>query len=283
VRKWVFRRPVLRRYCAVFTFCLVALFASVYAQVSTSALERAQADLVRIKALVEEGSLPKSSIAAAEERVADAQDELTLAETLYSPTRLQDTTPQQADEMVAAATRRVDRAAAKMEERHKLLDMGIISQSEMASVKSELYARQLVLDLAKSRAKLLDDLRQMAVAEQRVELPTIRNSMIRYDGSVAFKMADLPVIEKEFKARFNHDLPVSAIGQTAVHQGLGLDHRNKVDVALNPEQPEGLWLRHYLEKAHVSYLAFHAAVAGAATGAHIHIGSGSSRLVMPGR
>ena len=131
--------------------------------------------------------------------MADAQDELTLAETLYSPARLQDTTPQQADEMVAAATRRVDRAAAKMEERHKLLDMGIISQSEMASVKSELYSRQLVLDLAKSRAKLLDDLRQMAVAEQRLELPTIKNSMIRYDGTVAFKLADLPEIEKEFK------------------------------------------------------------------------------------
>jgi hypothetical protein len=246
-------------------------------------LERAEADLLRIKQLVEQGSLPKASIAEAEERVADAQDEVTLSETLYSPTKLQDTTPQQAQEMVAAASRRVDRAAVRLEERHKLLDMGIISQSEMAGVKNELYSRQTVLDLARNRLKLLDDLRQMAGQEQRMVLPTIGNSMIRYDGAVAFKLADLPAIEKDFKTRFNHDLPVSAVGQSSVHQALGLDHRNKVDVALNPEQPEGVWLRRYLEKQHVSYLAFRSAVAGAATGAHIHIGSGSSRLVSRGR
>ena len=130
--------------------------------------------------------------------------------------------------------------------------MGIISQSEMGGVKNELYSRRLVLDLAKNRVKLLDELRQMAVEEQRMEMPTLKNSMIRYDGTVAFRLADLPAIEREFKVRFHHDLPVSAIGQTLVHQGMGLDHRNKVDVALNPEQPEGLWLRQYLEKQHVS-------------------------------
>jgi hypothetical protein len=246
-------------------------------------LERAQADLLRIKDLVAQGSLPRASIAEAEERVADAQDELTLTRSLYSSTLLQDITLEQAAEMVAAATRREERAAALLEQRHKLLDMGIISQSELAGAKSELYSRQLTLDLAKNRLKLLEELRQMAAEEQRMELPTLKNSMIRYDGSVAFDLARLPGIEKAFKARFNHDLPVSAMGQTLVHQGLGLDHRNRVDVALNPEQPEGLWLRHYLESEHVSYLAFRAAVAGAATGAHIHIGSGSSRLGLAGR
>jgi hypothetical protein len=107
----------------------------------------------------------------------------------------------------------------------------------------------------------------------------LKNSLIRYAGSAAFKLADLPGIEKDFKIQFHHDLPVSAIGQTLVHQSLGLDHTNKVDVALNPEQAEGLWLRQYLEKQHLSYLAFRSAVTGAATAPHIHIGAESSRLV----
>ncbi len=118
----------------------------------------------------------------------------------------------------------------------------------------------------------------MAAEEQRMQLHTMENSLIRYDGRTDFKLGDLPAIQTAFKARFHHDLPVSALGQTLVHQTMGLDHHNKVDVALNPEQPEGLWLRSYLEKIHMSYLAFRSAVAGAATAPHIHIGSGSSRL-----
>ena len=279
MRKWVFWRRVL----AVFVVVSGLLTASLHAQLSQTLLDRAKADLERIKALVDQGTLPRASLDQAKERLADAQDEETLSETLYSPARVQDTTSAQADDMVAAATRRVERASVRVEERHKLLDMGIISQAEMAGVKSDLYSRELVLDLARTRVKMLDDLRQMASEEQHLELATVQNSMIRYNGSAAFKLTDLPEIEKDFKSQFHRDLPVSAVGQTLVHQSLGLDHRNKVDVALNPEQPEGLWLRKYLEKQHMPYLAFRRAVAGAATAAHIHIGTESSRLSFPAR
>jgi Fe2+ transport system protein FeoA len=180
--------------------------------------------------------------------------------------------------MLAAAERRVLRAQNLVDERQKLLDMGIISQSEMAGVRNEVTSRTLVLELARNRVSLWEQLRQMAAEEQRMQLPTMQNSMLRYDGSVEFKLDVLPGIEKDFKTHFHYDLPVSALGQTAVHQGLGLDHRNRVDVALNPDQPEGLWLRSYLEKRHLSYLAFRSAIAGAATAPHIHIGSGSPRL-----
>jgi hypothetical protein len=126
---------------------------------------------------------------------------------------------------------------------------------------------------------MIQELQEMAAEEQRMQLPTMQNSMIRFDGNVAFKLADLPAIEKDFKARFHQDLPVSALGQTMLHQSMGLDHRNRVDVALNPDQPEGLWLRSYLENRHLSYLAFRCAVTGAATAPHIHIGTGSTRLL----
>ena len=70
----------------------------------------------------------------------------------------------------------------------------------------------------------------------------------------------------------------SAVGETAVHRALGFDHRNRVDVALNPDQPEGVWLRRYLESRRIPYFAFWQAVPGKATGAHIHMGPMSTRL-----
>ena len=102
--------------------------------------------------------------------------------------------------------------------------------------------------------------------------------MIRYDGNGAFSLGDLTTIEAQYRKRFKRDLPVSAMGQTLVHQALGLDHRNRVDIALSPDQPEGVWLRALLERLHVPYLAFRTAIAGAATAPHIHVGVGSTRL-----
>lgn len=61
---------------------------------------------------------------------------------------------------------------------------------------------------------------------------------------------------------------------------MGLDHRGRVDVALTPDSVEGLWLRRLLENMRIPYLAFKGALAGAATGPHIHIGLGSSRLAI---
>jgi len=73
-------------------------------------------------------------------------------------------------------------------------------------------------------------------------------------------------------------LPVSADGETAVHQAMGFDHRNRVDVALFPDTAEGKWLRHYLEASSIPYYAFRSLVVGKATAAHIHIGPPSTRL-----
>jgi multidrug resistance efflux pump len=257
---------------------------------STSALSdalvnRAQNEVTRIKALVDQGTLPKSLLEQAEAKLADAQDEAILSETLYGTVRLQDMTAEQAAAMISAAQRRVDRQSAIVADRQKLLDGGIISKSEFASFQNELDSRQRVLELAQSRAKLLEQLRAMAETEQRLEraarMPS--NVLIRYDGNGLFNLADLPAISSEFEKRFHRALPISAFGQTLVHQSMGLDHRNRVDVALNPDQPEGVWLRQLLERLHVPYLAFRSAVAGAATAPHIHIGPGSTRLKLASR
>jgi hypothetical protein len=72
------------------------------------------------------------------------------------------------------------------------------------------------------------------------------------------------------------------LGETAVHRALGFDHRNRVDVAVHPDQPEGVWLRQYLELHYIPYFAFRRAVPGKATGAHIHIGPMSTPLARAG-
>jgi hypothetical protein len=51
-----------------------------------------------------------------------------------------------------------------------------------------------------------------------------------------------------------------------------------VDVALNPDQREGIWLLKYLKKTKIPYYAFRAAVRGKATAPHIHLGPPSLRL-----
>jgi hypothetical protein len=73
-------------------------------------------------------------------------------------------------------------------------------------------------------------------------------------------------------------MPVSAIGESAVHRSLGFDHRGRVDVALHPDSPEGEWLRSYMMDNKLPFFAFRQAVPGKATGAPFHLGPSSLRI-----
>ena len=55
-----------------------------------------------------------------------------------------------------------------------------------------------------------------------------------------------------------------------------------VRLALHPDDPEGAWLIAYLRQAGIPYFAFRGYVPGKATGAHIHIGPPSNRLLSRG-
>ena len=290
---WADARP----FCLVF-FMLVAVsilpaadvILPALSSVANSRLQRAQADFERIQSLAADGTLPKARLEQAKEDLADAQDSEILSETLYSSGRLQDMTPERASEMVEAAQRRVARQQKIVDQRTAFLDQGIIAKADLAGAQEELQSRQRVLDLARNRSRLLDELREMAAAEQKLERAatagsssSLKDSMIRYQGNGAFQLSDLTTISSEYERHFHSPLPVSALGQTLVHQSMGLDHRNRVDVALAPESTQGLWLRQVLERRHVPYLAFRSAVIGAATAPHIHIGLGSTRLKLASR
>ncbi|MBV8572904.1 MAG: hypothetical protein JO319_19950 [Acidobacteriaceae bacterium] len=256
------------------------------ATLSNALVDRAEAEVSRIQALVAQGVLPKTRLLEAEDKLSDARDEAVLAATLYGQPRVQDMTPDQAAAMTTAAQNRVDRQQKTLAHREELLAMGILSRSDLAADQDELEARKRVLGLAQNRVQLMDELRQMAETEQRLKnLSRAATSavVIRYDGDGLFQLADLPRISAAFESRFRRPLPVSAVGETVLHRSMGLDHRNRVDVALSPDSPEGLWLRSFLERLQIPYLAFRSALAGAATAPHIHIGLGSNRLNLAGR
>ena len=253
-------------------------------ELSNESVDRARIDVARIQTLVGAGNLPKSSLDEAQARLADITDEATLKETLFSSTKLADLTADQQTQMVAAAQRRFDRQSATVCERQRLLEMGIISKAEMQGVTDELETRRHVLDLSKDRVRLAETQRQMAKEEQNLERAlesgTSRKAMLKFDGNGHFGHEDFEAISNEFEQQFHYPLPVTARGQTSLHQSLGLDHRGKIDVGLNPEEPEGIWLRHFLEEHQIPYIAFRAAVPGSATAPHIHLGTGSSRTVV---
>ena len=246
--------------------------------ISAREVALAQAGVDRVKALVEAGALPKARLAEAEEKLADAQDEAIYERTLYA-------TPgaalSQADvkEMVAAAERRLERARAVLQREQELAANGAIARNEAAPAAQEVRERETALTLARERAELFDELAAAAQREQMAEAAPVATPLVEhYDGGGRFDPSSLPGIEHAFQLRFSETLPVSANGQTAVHEALGFDHRGRVDVAVNPDSPEGQWLRGYLETRHIPFYAFRAAVPGKATGAHIHIGPGSPRL-----
>ena len=118
---------------------------------------------------------------------------------------------------------------------------------------------------------------------QQQEAPTEARSIAeRFDGGGLFNPKEFQKIESAYSEKFAKPLPVSAMGETATHRAMGFDHRGRVDVAVNPDQPEGVWLRQYLTSHEIPFFAFRQAVPGKATGAHIHIGPGSTRIAKGG-
>jgi hypothetical protein len=102
-------------------------------------------------------------------------------------------------------------------------------------------------------------------------------AVILYRGPI--EVVDVDTLETFFARRFGRVLPVSARGQTAVHDRMGLDHRHAIDVALHPDSDEGQALIAYLRLNRIPFLAFRRAIPGASTGAHVHVGRTSPRLV----
>jgi hypothetical protein len=168
-----------------------------------------------------------------------------------------------------------------------LVNSGVVSRSEAEATGTDLARAQHELEWAQERAKLVAQIAESVRLEKAIagmeseaeSHPEWMGSVYtKYDGNGTFTPIELTSLKIDYATRFAKPLPISADGETAVHRALGFDHRGRVDVAVNPDQPEGLWLMHYLQSKRIPYFAFRAAVPHKATGAHIHVGPQSTRL-----
>ncbi len=102
-------------------------------------------------------------------------------------------------------------------------------------------------------------------------------SFIRYTGAGGWLLSSAGRIQNYFLQKFNQPLPVAVFGQGAIHDRWRLDHRNAMDISLNPDGPEGQALMDFLRTNGIPFSAFRGAIPGVATGPHIHIGLPSHR------
>ena len=252
------------------------------------------AALGTLRPQIASGLAPQSLLTQTREAAADAQDADLLARMLG----ISDLTEEQVSRLQEAASRRVDRAKAILQRTQLLVDAGLAPARSLDEPSQALSWVQSDAEAARSRAALVQQVGEMARLEAMIpDIPRVegpqengeRPAMEHFDGNGIFTRGEFTQIKLAFERQFRKPLPVSADGSTAVHRALGFDHSNRVDVALMPDTPEGVWLRHYLELSAIPYYAFRTFIAGKATAAHIHIGPASNHIstgtasVLPGQ
>jgi hypothetical protein len=190
-----------------------------------------------------------------------------------------------AEKLLALHETERQRVAAEYERRRDLYYQGLIARNDV------LQAEQA---LAEAINRVEEDKRWIAETDTAITEYTMRDELLRlpglavggysesstflrFNGATLWSLSDAAKIESFFVKAFGRALPVSALGQTATHDRLHLDHRNAMDVAVHPDSKEGQSLVSYLRQAGIPFIAFRSAVPGAATGAHIHIGKPSPR------
>jgi hypothetical protein len=116
----------------------------------------------------------------------------------------------------------------------------------------------------------------------RIERPATAQTKqvsVAADGPGRWTLADSAKVENFFLTKFGRPLPTSAFGQSDIHNRWGLDHRQGLDVGINPDSLEGLALADFLRTEKIPFMAFRHAIPGVATGPHIHIGQPSHRFL----
>jgi len=247
-------------------------------------LARAKAELARVELLVEAGGAPRNRIEQARQAVREAEDQAILRRTLYGSLKVEDLTEPLNKEMIESAHRLFDLQRQRVNDARKLADQGVLPRMALTPIIEELDRRRKTMDLAEDRVRFWNQLLEMARAEQdrQAELQAGQLAALAQSeenpSSGILSAARERQLDREFQSMFDHPLPVSAHGDTVFHRSLGFDHTGRIDIALNPQSAEGRWLRGWLERMGVPYLAFTRAIPGQATAPHIHIGPPSLRL-----
>jgi hypothetical protein len=171
--------------------------------------------------------------------------------------------------------------------RREFLERGIISRKEFEETEAAVArAQEKVEETRRAIAGADQAMTEATAARALASLPPLgpggyeqRAGLIRYNGSAAWSLKpDTDRLRQVFAARFGRPLPVSAFGQTPLHDRMGFDHKDALDVAVHPDSPEGRALMDYLRAARIPFIASWRAVPGSTSGAHIHVGQPSPRI-----
>lgn len=189
--------------------------------------------------------------------------------------------------VLAIQERELARRNELVELRQDLYERGVLSKREFEEGQQALNdVRKNAEDTQRAITEADRMLAEAHMAEALARLaPLARGAyeetpgLVRYNGSAAWSLAqDVGRLLQFFVSRFGRALPISALGQTALHDRMGFDHRNALDVAVHPDSPEGRALMDYLRAAGIPFIAAWGAIPGSASGAHIHVGQPSPRL-----
>ncbi|HEV2862377.1 MAG TPA: hypothetical protein VGX48_15300 [Pyrinomonadaceae bacterium] len=180
---------------------------------------------------------------------------------------------------------------AELEKVKKLNAEGLLSRRDVEKSEGEVAASRARSQEVRTRLTEADEFLAEALAEPEVaEAPApvvaakrtppvqSRSGYLRYAGFADWRLSDSGRVQGFFSSRFGRQLPVSAFGQTDLHNRMNFDHRNSMDVALHPDSAEGRALLEYLRSQGIPFLAFRGAISGTATGPHIHVGRPSHRI-----
>ncbi len=171
--------------------------------------------------------------------------------------------------------------------RQDLYERGVLSRREFEDgQRGQLEAQKNVEDTRRAMNDADRMLSEARTAESLARLaPLARGGyeetpgLVRYNGTASWSLAaDLPRLQQFFLSRFGRPLPISALGQTALHDRMGFDHRNALDVGVHPDSPEGRALMEHLRLAGIPFIAAWGAIPGSTSGAHIHVGQPSPRF-----
>lgn len=179
------------------------------------------------------------------------------------------------------------RANEQREQRRELLERGIVSRKEFEATETVVARAQQKLEDTRRAIAEVDHAMVEAITARAVAAlaPLGRGgyeqsaTLVRYNGPTAWSLKTGAVeLEQFFLTRFGRPLPVSAYGQTPLHDRMGLDHRAALDVAVHPDSPEGRALMEHLREAGIPFIAAWGVVPGSTSGAHIHVGQPSPRI-----
>ena len=191
-----------------------------------------------------------------------------------------------AERLLALHEAELKRVTEEYERRRELYYQGLISRVDVIQAEERVAKTTLLIRDDKRFLTETDTaLTEFTMRDELLRLPGLAiggysetASLLRFNGAAGFSLAEVAKVERFFTSTFGRGLPISALGQTSTHDRMRFDHRNAVDVALHPESAEGQSVLNFLRQVGIPFIAFRAAVPGAATGAHIHIGKPSPRL-----